>query len=584
MASRRLFLIAAGDGAPELTPVRETALGRVVAAIERADAAPLRDPSAADIQKVDAVAQLSTVASSFEGPHNVCLILPSLPNEAITLLDAIANQLDQEPLWRPGAIALIAETGLPEIQAYVTAEKRLADIVARREVQLIFLAGDASIGAVADIPEEVLSECRDALVAADTPEPITEHDLAELVTRRTDLLLDHFLYAVEGVETHVPLTARASNLAEDDAVVTALDAAIHHNVRGDFLFVPVGVPGAGVDVLCMSLADDPARVVAPSDVGHGQRAVVVCDLADDDAPATTVVRALTARGVEVAGVVALFGTARWNGGDVPWSWAIVRLPQHLAVWPSQESCAYCSAGVELLVSARGYDGFKRELVVPHPRVFWDAVRWSPSFVTVTHWASDQTPNHFQFRLLAAEYLDVWGEMTAARMRNLLAESIMGSWVDCVVSTDGATLGLAPRLAAAFGLPASRAWIVKRDELRQNPRGEGARFWRHRQPEDDAPPDQNGLVEVPAAEIEHARRPNVVIVDQAVHHFATFEALQRAVASVGGRALGLTVLADRFSLTEGEALPLSKTRYMPVYRWPVVAWTRSTCGCSGTRAA
>ena len=195
------------------------------------------------------------------------------------------------------------------------------------------------------------------------------------------------------------------------------------------------------------------------------------------------------------------------------------------------------------------------------------------------------PNHFQFRILSDRLFEIFAFIVAVRTRNVLAPYFIQSWIDVIVSTDGPEVAVVRELASMLGIPRGRCWVVGRESIRDRPPQE-LRILRldddddaSRSTSEDAP---NELALVSREDMEELPRPNVVVIDQAAHHFVTFEGLDRAIASTGGRSFALSVLVDRFSPHESEVIPLPTTRYLPLFRWPAMAWTTSSCACSVPR--
>ena len=74
------------------------------------------------------------------------------------------------------------------------------------------------------------------------------------------------------------------------------------------------------------------------------------------------------------------------------------------------------------------------------------------------------------------------------------------------------------------------------------------------------------------------RRNILIVDQAAHHFVTLSALKFLSEFFDATILAFVVLIDRmYPLDLGEVLPDS--RYIPLYRWPWPPYKGDLCPCA-----
>lgn len=520
--------------------------------------------------------RLTDLATSFQGPHCVVVMIPDQPGDAINLIRDLGVELGSTRLWRPLAIGLVADDRSQQLRIYLEAERNLLEVCELREIPIFpFGLQDADDEDSAPVAALRVAQVKTSSTGSD--EILEPPEFAAAITEACDLLVDHFLYEVGSDSAHSPLVARVANLAERPSLIRTLQRQVLTSLEANSIYVPVGLTGSGVDVLCMALANNPNRVFPPDKVPQGAEVIVVCDIAGPSSPAERVVAQLLKRKVIVSGLLVCFGFQRWEADGVGWTKRLVEVPTHLGMANDAETCVYCEDGGEPLQSLRGYDGLKEQLRSFEPRSFWDALRWSADFIHVGHWLSPNTPNHFQFRILAKEFFGPFGEMTAARMRNLLSEFVYASWIDCVISTNGAELSVASRLARLLGLPVNRAWVVRREDIKTSQHSQ-LQFWRVAGTDEGAAA-ADGLIRVPSDELAAIRRPNAIVLDQAVHHFDTFEALQRTLATVDGRAFALAVLVDRFSLNEGESLPLPQTRYLPLFRWPVVASTETSCACS-----
>lgn len=574
------------------SPNQADALARVSVALGKRRLNLLTDSDSVAVHFVAEPPEFGVRAATNPATFGVLIVLTGAPGEVYGRLRQFKQVLSAQPLWRPLSILISLDRSLERQQLVESSLEDLATECEARDVPLLLVdVGGKIVARGTEVDLALIAQCQLYLIEHLANEgPLLEPlDISRIISANAHLLVDHFRIRRGSREFHVPLLAESSVLAELTATPTLIASIqglmpLEPEALGAVRLVPVDISGGNLDIWCAALADDPGRVVDLDGVLPGDKVLLVTDFYHVNLGFKELEGQLAAVGATVLGVLACFsyGPQTRMEGDGTWLVALVDLPGHFAIY-EPEDCPYCSDSVPLVQSEQGYSGYARELRKPHPRCFWDMLRWSHDFVEVGHWRSTVTANHFQFRILGHQVLRVFAHLIATRMKNELSDVLMENWIDCVASTDGPDRLVSRKLVDFLRLPKRRSWIVPRDEL--PPTSASAIVKLYVAENDDIEHyTAQSVSPVSSEDLESiGGRPNVVVIDQAAHHFYTFEGVQRAIEGVRGRPLTLSVLVDRYSDVEEEATPLTATRYLPLYNWPAEAMTGWSCACSSGRA-
>ena len=199
--------------------------------------------------------------------------------------------------------------------------------------------------------------------------------------------------------------------------------------------------------------------------------------------------------------------------------------------------------------------------------FWNLVASDDKFYSVGHWPSPTTKYHYQFRVRTLPLFTVHSHGLALRLRNLLNnKGIFAPWVHRIVCLDEEESNLlAAALARTLNLQARKPVIaIPRDKFR---------FIAGKQVDQQF---------VRWFETKYRRSSlldkNVIIVDQAAHHFKTLSALKSICQRFGATVLSFAVFLDRtaqgFELVEY----LPSTHYVRLYSWPSGPKMAYECEC------
>jgi len=237
---------------------------------------------------------------------------------------------------------------------------------------------------------------------------------------------------------------------------------------------------------------------------------------------------------------------------------------------SNLECKFCNQGVPLMVG-EDYGSFSRQVGRLDPFTFWELVRENPDYYRAGHWASNRTPNHYQFRIMVKPILKRHCFGLSLRIKNLLeTRSILPSWIDKIVCTEGEeSKTLAVSLARAVGSSANDVIAIPRSCFASIAGADvTAELWQFL----DKTYGKSKL-----------RRQNVVIVDQAAHHFRTLAALRTVCEYLDSKILAFAVVVDRTEPGCDLGAYLHDSHYVSLYSWSSPPRWPYECPCTGFHA-
>jgi len=237
-----------------------------------------------------------------------------------------------------------------------------------------------------------------------------------------------------------------------------------------------------------------------------------------------------------------------------------------------ESCRFCQQGVKLILGEH-FDDYARQIREFDSFTFWEFVSQKQEFLKIGHYASDRTPNHYFFRIMAEPIFEQHSYDLSVRIKNALTtKGILTSWVQKIVCTDGEeSKVLSTALANVIGLRADDVVSVPRSLFTSR---EGFTSFAGKQPNQELQTYMNSHFGE-----GNLRRRNILILDQAAHHFQTLAALRNICEFYDCTVLAFAVFVDRtdgaFSLGDY----LYDSHYLPLYSWPVPPRRSYECVCS-----
>lgn len=394
-----------------------------------------------------------------------------------------------------------------------------------------------------------------------------------------DLLFGHFsLGHIEGVgDVHTNVIPHLLRVAASPQAISEVRRGVELLASTQQCDIAVsGVFAEELARIALGVVEgDTERIVGPPGEVPGRKSsglIIIADLLGRWRGIEGLIDGYRNDGWSNVGVLALCGTTDFVEQELgPTSTRILcSLPAIGASFPSAE-CPYCASGATpspqpgQIISPRDYVW---DPTVLEPKEFWDLISWSNRFAEFGHWRSERTDNHFTLRILAGPVFETFGHSIALRMRAALtARGVLPGWVHGLLCTDGEESGsLAESLRQVLSLPPDAILRVPRVLLRESSAsglGERLSTW--------LADDRN----VAARNISGK---NILLLDQAAHHFATYSALRRVANHLRCTSLAFLVLVSRATNPEEVAAVLNDLHFAPLYIWSNSAWTRFTCPC------
>jgi len=382
------------------------------------------------------------------------------------------------------------------------------------------------------------------------------------------VLFGAFAVNTESGEFHVPAVASVHALARDERLTTRIrqDAT---DLLGDpdFAVLPYGLRLGGIETLALRLVGGASQRILRNDGldTHDQRpTLILCDFLSGIYPVQATIRTLRERGTKSVAVLAL-GSFE-DAPDVVDTPTKCYIKTHYTIsGTSNDTCRRCLQGT-LCTHGEHLNDFESAVLAFDPRTFWELISQDQQFFSAGHWSGDRTPNHYQFRILSEPLFRTYGYGLAVRVRNLLRrESILLGWVKKIVCTEGEeATSFANHIAAALSLKQDAVIRIPRETYR-NLKGQLT--------------GREASTLLPtgyAADV--LKGENVLIVDQAAHHFRTLSGLRQICEAFSCTVLGFVVFVDRteagFSLGEY----LHDSHYVALYSWPCPPRVAYECPC------
>jgi len=390
---------------------------------------------------------------------------------------------------------------------------------------------------------------------------------AEQITSEFQILFGHFQVKVDDSAFHVPAIASVRKISRNKIFIRQLQNDISRILDdSSFTICPFGVPAGGINELALALVEGNANRLCYSDNIHKHNRDPLLFLFDFLSPIYQVedkIRLARANGTKQIAIAAI---GRYQ--NVP----EYGIPTHSylntnykAVPVGEPSCRFCIQEVPVIEEDH-FDNFAREIKEFDPFTFWDFIAQSQEFFEVGHWRSDRTPNHYHFRILTKPIFKRYCYYLSIRLRNLLeTKSILPGWIQKIVCTEGeeSTI-LATGLAEVLGL--------RQEDVVRIPR----KFFSSIAAK-QLDKDLLKYIDTTYGEV-NLRLRNILIVDQAAHHFKTLSALRDICEYYNCTVLAFAVFIDRtdkaFSLGEY----LHDSHYLALYSWPVPPYIAHECPC------
>ena len=399
-------------------------------------------------------------------------------------------------------------------------------------------------------------------------ETADERISSEEIAEAFQVLFGHFAIRTGDTAFHVPAVASVRKLSRNTAFIAQLKADISRVVgNGPFTIHPFGISSGGMGELSLALVDgDADRLIGQSRVDdhQGLPLVILCDFLCPLYPIRDVIEEAKARGTRTIAIAAVASFKdRPEFDDIQ---TITYVDTTYEAFPaSDSSCRFCNQGGQA-VKGEHFEDYAREVEQFDSFTFWEFISQDQGFYRVGHWASDRTPNHYQFRIMSSPLFRRFSFCLSVRLRNALrSKGILTAFVKKIVCTEGEeSTALSIALSETLGLCSEDVIRIPRRFL---PSIAGKELGADLQQYVDSQYGSDAL-----------RGQAVLIVDQAAHHFKTLSSLRSVCEHYGCSILAFLVFVDRTDTALALGEYLYNVHYIALYKWPVTPRRSHECPC------
>lgn len=490
------------------------------------------------------------------------------------LCEVISLLLRRKPVRRPAAIALVVSN--PEIlELSVVYSKMLLPCCKSMRISLLLACDRPGVrakvlysGRVRFLPNlpPLLTEAPESTVAK------AEMSIEE-VEKGLDLIFGHFEVRFGSQQYHTPVLVSAARLGERDDFVRHVRRKLLARLPADiFSVLPTGLEGTGINRLALSIVGgNSRRLLTLQRLDEMQTKEAVCVLLTDSLVAPEATTALVERirkaghaRILVASLIAFRDANRFEGLE---TLSLLTLPV-VAAYEPPKGCRFCDQEVQTVAGA-SFDEYARALRQFDPTTFWELVRQESEFFEVKHWPSDRTPYHYYFRILAKPIFRRYSYDAAVRIRNVLeSHSILPGWIKRIICPAAEE---ATTLSEAIG----RVIGLKREDVLTIPRKVFASIAGRQIDRDTIRSLQSTF------DVRLLREQNVLIVDQAAHHFRTLSAFRTICEHYDANVLACAVFLDRTHPDINLGDYVHDSHYVRLYSIPYPPRLNYECSCIAT---
>lgn len=390
----------------------------------------------------------------------------------------------------------------------------------------------------------------------------------DIIAKDFSPLFGHFKLKVNGKVYHVPSVASVRRLVRDNKFTNFLfDKIVQLLGSEKFMIHPIGIPLGGVNELSLALVQkdsESAYHYTGKGIKKGFPVVIMCDFLSNIYPIREIVEKYKNDGVIK---IALIGIARYKDfievENIP-SWYLINT-EHISHIEDDKTCQFCTQNVRV-IEGENFRDFERSIVKFDSYTFWEFIRQNKKYYQLGHWASDRTINHYHFRIITKTLFNDHSYDLSLRIRNILmGMNLLPQWIKKIVCTEGEESNiLSHGLADVFGL--------SYDDIIQIPR----KYFKSIAGKDI---DEKLIYHINKTVGEQTLRgKNVLIVDQAAHHFKTLSALKRVCEYYGCDIIAFTVVIDRTRTDFSTGEYLYDSHYISLYSWPSPPRLEHQCPC------
>ncbi len=483
-------------------------------------------------------------------------------------------------------------------QKSVILERKLLPACDKKKLPLVLVSVGANVEVqVLCCGEKIKGDSHFFLGVESTKSEPGERLTEEELISQFHMIFGHFEVGKENDRFHLPILASSAALARNPTFLGQIrEDSIARLGTGSFRILPLGIPGGGIEVVALAMAEgDDRRLVDDSNLRPNQDTalLILCDIASEALQISRHIKHAKESGYQKVLVIGIGGFE--NSKVVEGAEVLVYLKTEFrAICVGKgEECPYCAQAVneetaeknpqngrdgDTVIIGEYFEDFAMKLGRYDPFVFWEFLHQNRNFVDVGHWEAKRTDNHYLFTIHAEPIFRRFGFDISLRFRNLLVgKGILPTWVNKVFcADDNELIPLAETFASVLGL--SKQDVVRIPRVLRDPVTKRETY------------DLKHSVVGREMDAELQRfltkryhkssltGQNVVIIDQAAHHFRTLSSLKQICETFDCHVFAFLVFVDRteFGFSLGEYLPDS--HYLSLYSWPVPPKRKHECPC------
>lgn len=416
-----------------------------------------------------------------------------------------------------------------------------------------------------------LREVPDILLPV-TKEPLNDTEIEKKITNSIEQIHGHFEiqngHNGDG-DVHVSTVLSLLSCSARDIHLTYFQSLIRNELQcEDYSIFFFGLQGNKMEAFVHALVNNENdRWLKEHDISKvaNKNVVIVCDILWNMYHLDNFIGNLKKNGAKD---ILLIGFGRYASFNTPpqckvKSFLDIPCVEHKA---DANSCPACIQGSEV-VEGNNIEDLLKKISKFDDYTFWELMASSPGFFRSGHWSSGRTGKHYLHIMDVVNVLSKHGYGVTRRVLNMLSNAnIKISWFDTILCPDEPE---AKRFAELIGEEIGTSNSI---QIITIPReyfgkitgssisGDLKRYLFGRYGE------------------KVLERRNVLIVDQAAHHFVTLSALKYLAEYFGSKILAFVVFIDRmYPLDLKEVLPDS--HYIPLYRWPWPPYKGDLCPCT-----
>ncbi len=404
--------------------------------------------------------------------------------------------------------------------------------------------------------------------------------LRELLSKEIKMIHGHFKLGFGGKNWHMTSAVLLSPLSKNNEFISLLRQFIPLKIqKQDYYILPIGVIDSGVGDIALALLEGkekniltlPKRKEAPIEPLN-KPIIILCDSLGEHVGLNKIINEVRNTSInKYIHTIALTSLkSTFNGKDSAITTLLKVDSEVFEVLKKKKDCPYCQQGAPL-IEGNSFRDYAEQIGSYDSFTFWQLMDEHPKFCKVEHIEKGRTYYHYNFVFECANIFPKFQFDIATRLKNELdKKGVKAHWIEKIVCpSDHELQPLAKELISVLKLSEKDLVVIERNHIygvtSTNP-GEHISHYIEKDRENDL------------------FNKNVLILDQAAHHFNTLSSLKHVCNKYECNILAFAVFVDR---TDHGSLRLfveteykkNKYHYVSLYSWPSRPTKFADCFCS-----